>query len=582
MEKRPSPKSVGGSFRILGIWMSLRVLVTAKMISLALALAAGSICAQEASPIFRVVNAPDGAIREVAPDTSSKSEATPVLRPSESAPLAPIEKPVMTLDAQRNAVKAALDGRLTQRGTAQQRRFREALAAFYESRQYDLLWISDAKWNKQALSAIARLERAGDDALDLRNAPIPALAGHDLAALAVADVALSESIATYARQAGGSRIDPLSISKHISAKPEIVDVGRALGDVHGAPEPGAKLAAYNPEQAAYLRLREKLAELRHAAPAMAQAKPRIPSGPVLKAGMRDQRVPLIRARFGLTPAQEAEPLVYDTQIAAAVADFQKQNGLPASGTLTARTVDALSDGQPVRLEDEIIANMERWRWMPRDMGEERIEVNIPDYMVRVYRGDKIIHQARVIVGKPNTPTPVFSNAMQFLIVNPYWNVPPSIIKGEMLPKLKEDPDYLKKLGYEVLPQKGGGIAVRQPPGERNALGWIKFMFPNDHSVYLHDTPTRNLFANGKRAFSHGCVRVDQPFALAEIVLGEGWSEERVKSLKGGGERMVKMPRPLPIHIGYFSAFVDEHGQLQLRDDIYGYSQKVKSALGLST
>jgi murein L,D-transpeptidase YcbB/YkuD len=107
------------------------------------------------------------------------------------------------------------------------------------------------------------------------------------------------------------------------------------------------------------------------------------------------------------------------------------------------------------------------------------------------------------------------------------------------------------------------------------------MFPNEHAVYLHDTPTRNLFANGKRAFSHGCVRVDQPFALAEIVLGEGWTEERVKALKGGGERMVKMPRPLQIHIGYFSAFVDEHGKLQLREDIYGYSQKVRAALGLS-
>jgi len=328
-------------------------------------------------------------------------------------------------------------------------------------------------------------------------------------------------------------------------------------------------------------LRDKLAELRHAAPAIAQAKKRIPAGPVLKAGMRDDRVPLIRARFGLTPTQDNDELVYDTKVAAAVADFQKQNGLPASGTLTTRTIDALSDGEPERLEDEIIANMERWRWMPRDMGEERIEVNIPDYTVRVYRGEKIIHQARVIVGKPQTPTPIFSNAMQFLIVNPYWNVPPSIIKKEMLPKLKEDPDYLKKLGYEVIPQKGGGVAVRQPPGERNALGWIKFMFPNEHAVYLHDTPTRNLFANAKRAFSHGCVRVDQPFALAEIVLGEGWTEERVKALKGGGERMVKMPRPLQIHIGYFSAFVDEHGKLQLREDIYGYSQKVRAALGLS-
>jgi murein L,D-transpeptidase YcbB/YkuD len=174
------------------------------------------------------------------------------------------------------------------------------------------------------------------------------------------------------------------------------------------------LAAFNPPQHEFTLLRDKLAELRHAAPAVAQTKKRIPTGPVLKAGMRDDRVPLIRARFGLTLTQDNDELVYDTKVAAAVADFQKQNGLPASGTLTTRTIDALSDGEPERLENELIANMESWRWMPRGMGEERIEVNIPDYTVRVYRGEKIVHQARVIVGKPQTPTPAAPSASQAL------------------------------------------------------------------------------------------------------------------------------------------------------------------------
>lgn len=566
--------------------MTVRVAVSATAISLALALAlaAGAACAQEASPSFRVVNAPESAPRDMLTEMPTDMPAVVAPKasgiPAEVTPV-PAPKPFVALSTQQAALKAVLDARMAERGTVQQRKFREALAAFYEARQYAPVWIADAKWNDKASSAIARLERAADDALSLRATPIPALSGKDEAAIASADVALSELIAAYARQASGVRVDPLTISKQITAKPDVVDVGRALTEVSSAADAGAKLASYNPQHAGYQLLREKLAELRHAAPAVAQSKKRIPAGPVLKAGMRDDRVPLIRARFGLTLTQDNDELVYDTKVAAAVADFQKQNGLPASGTLTTRTIDALSDGDPERLENELIANMESWRWMPRDMGEERIEVNIPDYMVRVYRGEKIIHQARVIVGKPQTPTPIFSNAMQFLIVNPYWNVPPSIIKKEMLPKLKEDPDYLKKLGYEVLPQKGGGVAVRQPPGERNALGWIKFMFPNEHAVYLHDTPTRHLFANAKRAFSHGCVRVDQPFSLAEIVLGEGWTEERVKALKGGGERMVKMPRPLQIHIGYFSAFVDEHGKLQLREDIYGYSQKVRAALGLS-
>ena len=574
------PRACGEGCCVLGIEMIVRGAVSATAISLALALAAGSACAQEASPSFRVVNAPESVSRDMPADMPAAAAPITSERPVEATP-APTQKPVVALNAQQTALKSVLDARVAERGTVQQRKFREALSAFYEARQYAPVWIADAKWNDKASSAIARLERAADDALNLRATLIPALSGQDEAAIAAADVALSESIAAYARQASGARVDPLTISKHITAKPDVVDVSRALSEVSSAADAGAKLASYNPQHAGYQHLRDKLAELRHAAPAVAQTKKRIPTGPVLKAGMRDDRVPLIRARFGLTLTQDNDELVYDTKVAAAVADFQKQNGLPASGTLTTRTIDALSDGEPERLENELIANMESWRWMPREMGEERIEVNIPDYTVRVYRGEKIVHQARVIVGKPQTPTPIFSNAMQFLIVNPYWNVPPSIIKKEMLPKLKEDPDYLKKLGYEVLPQKGGGVAVRQPPGERNALGWIKFMFPNEHSVYLHDTPTRHLFANAKRAFSHGCVRVDQPFSLAEIVLGEGWTEERVKALKGGGERMVKMPRPLQIHIGYFSAFVDEHGKLQLREDIYGYSQKVRAALGLS-
>ena len=163
----------------------------------------------------------------------------------------------------------------------------------------------------------------------------------------------------------------------------------------------------------------------------------IPGGPELKVGMRDPRVSLIRARFGLDaePPTNSEDLVYDTRVAAAVADFQKANGLPASGVLSARTIAALSGGQPLRLENEILANMERWRWMPRDMGELRIEVNVPDFTVSVIRAGEVVARNKVIVGNSKTPTPLFSNTMQFLIVNPSWNVPQSIIRKEMLPRL---------------------------------------------------------------------------------------------------------------------------------------------------
>ena len=160
-------------------------------------------------------------------------------------------------------------------------------------------------------------------------------------------------------------------------------------------------------------------------------------------------------------------------------------------------------------------------------------------------------------------------------------MPQSIINKEMLPKHGGDLSYLARRGWKVA-YHNGKLTVRQPPGEDNALGRIKFMFPNDFSVYLHDTPSRGLFAAGHRAFSHGCMRVEDPFALAEAVLGpgSGWSEERVKRLIGGSERYINLSKPLPIHIEYFTAFVDEDGRLQMRDDLYGYSALVRSALGL--
>ncbi len=228
---------------------------------------------------------------------------------------------------------------------------------------------------------------------------------------------------------------------------------------------------------------------------------------------------------------------------------------------------------------KLVANMEMWRWMPRELGTDHIEVNVPDFTVTVYRNGSATSRNRVVVGKKDTPTPLFSNAMQVVIVNPVWNVPESIIRKEMLPKLAQDPGYLDRLGYTVT-ERNGRLVVRQPSGERNALGRVKFIFPNDYAVYLHDTPSKALFATARRAYSHGCVRVDQPFRFAESVLNqEKWSEKRLTSLLGDAERHVSLPKPLPIHIEYFTASVDENGRLALRDDVYDYVRRVASVLG---
>ncbi len=491
-----------------------------------------------------------------------------------------------------------LAARLGSAANNAQRKLREGIEAAYVARSNKFLWVENEAWTPAALAARGRLELATEDGLDLKTPVLPSLPSarkSDQTALmekiAEADLAMSDAVVAYARLASGGQVDPQRISHLITAKPEPAEPADILAKVAAAAtDAGNVLQGFNPQHKGYRDLRAKLAELRQVRmPVVAEKTPLNSSslsGSVLRLGMKDPRVPLIRAHFGLAESQLPEgstgaSTVYDTRVADAVAGFQRTQGLPASGVLTARTISALSGGVPSRLENDLLANMEMWRWLPRDMGRDRIEVNIPDYEVRVVEGGDIVHRARVVVGKPTTPTPVFSDTMRFLIVNPYWNVPPSIIKKEMMPRLAADPDYLRRMGYEVLSHRGR-LIVRQPPGERNALGRIKFMFPNDHAVYLHDTPSRALFANEKRAYSHGCVRVDQPFRLAEVVLGRqnGWSEERVRRMIGGAERTIPLPKPLPIHIEYFTVHVGSDGQLALKEDIYGYTQRVKAALRL--
>ena len=449
------------------------------------------------------------------------------------------------------AVEAMLkeDVKAAAPGARDWRAARIAISVFYFERGYAPFWTNDEGFTPHARAAIARLGRAREDGLDLSAFVIPAAdsKGKTSAQRAQADVMLSQAIIAYAVQASGGRIEPVAISPQITAKPDVAEPFKALSLVAAAGDPGAALEDFNPPQKAYRDLRDKLAQLRADSTPVA----RIPKGPMLKVGMIDPRVPLIRARFGLDTLGEGQASgaqVYDAQVAAVVADFQRANGLPPSGLLTANTVQALSGGASSQQEAAVLANMEMWRWEPRDMGEERVEVNVPDFTLKVTQGDEVVHRARVIVGKPATPTAIFSNQIKYLLVNPAWNVPVSIIKKEMMPKLAQDPDYLTRAGFEVT-EKNGVMTVRQPPGERNALGHILFMFPNEHSIYLHDTPSRGLFASERRAFSHGCVRVDEPMRLGELVMGgaeAGWTQTRLRSLVGNVEHTIFLPHPLAI------------------------------------
>jgi murein L,D-transpeptidase YcbB/YkuD len=458
---------------------------------------------------------------------------------------------------------------------------REALAAFYAQAERPLAWTQDGAFTQAAMGAAARLRAADEDGLDPADYPLPDLKlrkGAAPAQWAEADLKLSASVIRYARDARGGRIDLARLSPMVTPKLDIPSADAVLKKVASAKNANTALASYNPPHAGYRALKEHLAELRASHPSTPSV--RVPKGPALRVGMKDPRVPLIRARFNMKDDDNHN--VYDKRLASAVAAFQKEKGLPTNGILTAQTVAALSGPSLARREADLIANMERWRWLPEDLGQRHIMVNVPEFRLQLMDGGKVAHETRVIVGKEQSQTPIFSEDMKYLVINPSWTIPPSIMKKEILPGLANDPAYAAKRGYKVI-RKNGRLIVQQPPGERNALGYVKFMFPNHHAVYLHDTPNRNLFSASKRALSHGCVRVDKPFALAEVIMGEEskWNEKRLRGLIGKGERTVFLPKPLPVHLAYFTLAADEKGSLKSFPDLYGLDQKVRTALNLA-
>jgi murein L,D-transpeptidase YcbB/YkuD len=387
----------------------------------------------------------------------------------------------------------------------------EAIAAFYALGAFKPVWIADGAFSPAARALLARLQAAGEDALDPADYAV-SLPGKTALDLADAELELSAAAVLYARDARGARLDPARLNNLLTPKLTLPAADEVLTRVAAARDPGAALAAFQPPHAGYRALKHKLAEIRT-------------GGGVDDAGGKSSKV------------------------------------------------------APERLEAEIAANMERWRWLPPDLGRRHIFVNVPDFKLKVMDNGAVVHETRVIVGKPETPTPVFSDEMDHVIVNPSWYVPPSIFRNEF----GSDPYYAASRGYQVVRGKDGSVSIRQPPGERNALGFIKFMFPNQHAVYLHDTPNRNLFGSERRAFSHGCVRVDQPFRLVDHVFApdEGWSEDRLRAMIGKGEKTIRLREKLPVHLAYFTASVDERGTLRLADDIYGHSRRVRMALGSS-
>ncbi|MEQ8497208.1 MAG: L,D-transpeptidase family protein, partial [Gammaproteobacteria bacterium] len=362
----------------------------------------------------------------------------------------------------------------------------------------------------------------------------------------------------------------------------------------------ATLAALRPPGPYYARLVAALAM--HRALAARGGWPRVPAGDTLEPGMRDARVPSLRARLHaggevLPMVASAEAEVYDDALADAVRIFQYRHGLTVDALVGPATLAALNVPVAARIAT-LRVNLERLRWVFRDIGERYVAVNIASFGAAYLVDGAVQWSARAIVGRPYRQTPVFRDTINYLELNPTWTVPPTILRKDILPRLRTDPGYLVEKRLRVIDPNGGPVdpatidwravraasfpyLLRQEPGPDNALGRIKFMFPNRHAVYLHDTPQRQLFARAERVFSSGCIRVENPLALATLLLADdpAWDRAALEAaIARGRTERVRLARPVPILLLYLTAFADPHGALHFRDDVYGRDAPVLRAL----
>jgi murein L,D-transpeptidase YcbB/YkuD len=331
--------------------------------------------------------------------------------------------------------------------------------------------------------------------------------------------------------------------------------------------------------------------------------PLIPDGPALKLGTASPRIPILSKHLLITGDL---PLMhfstreqYKAPLEAAVKRYQRRNGILADGIVGKNTLNCLNIPVEERIT-QLKLNMERWRWLPTDLGTQHLMVNIPGFELKFVENHTVQSTMRAIVGRKKRQTPILSSTLTYLEFNPFWNIPQTIARKDILPKIKSDPQYLSKNNIQVLSgwerksqsmdpnfidwqafsDKYLPYRLRQDPAPHNALGQVKFMFPNHHSVYIHDTPGKALFNKEMRSFSSGCVRVENPLELAYLLLkNQQWDPRRIANTIGTKKRRtIVMKQPTPVHLVYFTAWTDENDNLQLRQDIYGRDQRLSALL----
>ncbi len=492
------------------------------------------------------------------------------------------------------------------------------LRALYAGRSFAPQWLDRDGGEQRARQLLAALKgaaaeglEAGDYATDEIERRLGNTANDDLAALAALDLLLTEQFLRYARDLRDGR-DLAPRAEYLFPKQgPAMDAEAMLSGARAASDLPGFLRGLAPDSARYRDLRRSLAEYR--AIAARGGWPVLPEGLSLQQEMSDPRVAVLRVRLAASDDLDAVMGAavaggsqhFDPVLTEVVVRFQERHGLEADGVVGRKTRAALNVPVAQRVA-QIIVNMERRRRIPDHRGDRRyILVSIAAYSLALIEDEKVLLDMRVIVGRPKRQTPVFSGLMTYLDLNPTWTVPKRIARLDILPQVRKDLAYLSQQNIRVFTSSGPSateidpslidwlgvvpgklpVTLRQDPGPGNALGQVKFMLPNDYAVYLHDTPARNLFGPDRRAFSSGCIRLERPLELAEYLLADkpGWSRARIdREIEEGGTRTVTIPRPVPVHMTYVTAWVGSDGRAHFRDDIYGRDGELGQAILTAT
>jgi L,D-transpeptidase YcbB len=487
--------------------------------------------------------------------------------------------------------------------------------AFYKLRNFATAWSQEKWWGDrrrirlETTSFLECLRQAGQEGLDPQDYPVVKLSGQlqeahrfGVADFARLDIQLTYTFFEYASHLSHGRVDPRELGAVLRVRPT-KNLGELLEQALARGNPCAALAPLAPSLPEFAALRRLMPLYRKIA--QEGDWPAVATSERLKIGDRGGTVLRLRQNLqrqgDLNPSLPKDSDLFDEHLAEAVRKFEARNGLPVDGIADVAMLTAVNE--PVEaLVRKIELNLERMRWLPEDLGHRHIRVNLPDYHLQVLEHGRPVLEMRAVVGKKENPTPMLSDELTYLTFNPFWYIPESIALKEILPLLLKDEHYTENHGIQIV-MKGDEERVvdpssrtlrkaaandeafpyllRQLPGPENALGKVKFMFPNQLSIYLHDTPTRDLFSRSERDYSHGCVRVEQAVELAEYLLKEkpGWTSERIhKALESDETETVTLAHPVPVHLLYWSVWVDANGHLQRRPDIYGLDRSLERLL----